>query len=124
MQMRISLFEPRRDIALYLKIHSLQELLNRARLLPVSLTPLAPLGLSPPGHPVVEYLDVYELEVAYPVVHDALPQAALVHLHHIDYVPFLEAQCCNHEIIRETLSPRPVVKSRDRRYQDPLNDLE
>jgi len=103
MQMRISLFEPRRDIALarsfslffslYLKIHSLQELLNGTRLLPVSLTPLAPLRFPPPGHPVVQYLDVYELEVAYPVVYDALPQPALVHLYHIDYVPLLKQRC-------------------------------
>jgi len=104
MQMRIGLFasraarycalslSPPLSLSVYLKIHSLQELLNRARLLPVSLTPLAPFRFPSPGHPVVQYLDIYELEVAYPVVHDALPQSALVHLHHIDYVPLLK-QC-------------------------------
>lgn len=105
MQMRISLFELRRDIALslslslYLKIHSLQELLNGTRLLPISLTPLAPLRFPSPRYPVVQYLDVYELEVAYPVVHDALPQPALVHLYHIDYVPLLKQ--CSHANIRK-----------------------
>jgi len=107
MQMRISLFEPRRDIALslslslslYLKIHSLQELLNGTRLLPISLTPLAPLRLPSSRYPVVQYLDVYKLEVAYPVVHDALPQSALVHLYHIDYVPLLKQ--CSHANIRK-----------------------
>lgn len=74
MQMRISLFEPWEDIALYLKIHSLQELLNGTGLLPVPLAPLPPtVRFTAPWNPVVQYLDVYELEVAYPVVEDTLP---------------------------------------------------
>lgn len=88
-------------LSLYLKIHSLQELLNGARLLPISLTPLAPLRLSSPRHPVIQYLDVYELEVAYPVVHDAFPQPALIHLYHIDYVPLLK-QCSHGHSQEET----------------------
>lgn len=54
MQMRISLFEPWQDIALYLKIHSLQELLNGTGLLPIPLAPLPPpFGLAAPWNPVV-----------------------------------------------------------------------
>lgn len=112
MQMRIGLFASRAarycspSLFPYLEIHSLQELLNGARLLPVSLTPLAPFRFSSPGHPVVQYLDVYELEVAYPVVHDSLPQSALVHLHHIDYVSFLK-QHCHASIRRGSFFIRP-----------------